>query len=218
MSLLDQTANSFCRRVTGAALLCLLLSNCLGCQSLGPNAATGGALGTLAGGVTGAAIGAREGKSPEGALIGAVTGGAVGTIAGNAVDRSVEQDRIDYQVALNQQQQAAIHIDQVVQMTQSGLGNNVIVSQIHSQGIARRPSIDELIYLKNQGVDESVIQAFQNGPVAGQVIANHAVPVHREIIHHRQVPYYHRPSPHYGYDHRRGRHARRSRSGFSVHF
>lgn len=213
MSSRKKIASSLCLKASGLAVVCIVLS---GCQTIGPNAATGGALGTFAGGVTGAAIGAREGKSPEGALIGALTGGTVGTIAGNAVDRSVEEEQLQFQQAVQQQQLAAVNVDQVVRMTQSGLGSDVIASQIHSQGISHRPTIDELIFLKDQGVDDGVIQAIQSAPVAG-----HAIPVHRQIIHqpiYHQPVYHRRHVPYYGYGYGGRRHARGPRAGFSVRF
>ena len=182
-----------------------------GCQSLGPAAAGGGATGVLAGTVAGAAIGAREGKSPEGALIGAVAGGTLGTVAGNAIDRQVERDRNEFNQALTQQQQAAVTVHQVIQMTESGLGGNVIVNQIHSLGVARRPSIDDLITLKNRGVDDVVIQSLQNAPLAGAVLV--ANPDVRPVVVHPRVV---SPGIHYGHGyHRRGR---RHRGGFSFYY
>ncbi len=147
-----------------------MLFSSSGCRSPGPNAAGGGAIGGLAGGLAGAAIGASEGKAPEGALIGALTGATVGTVAGNAIDRAEERDQLDYQRYQDGQRLAAVTTDQVVRMTQSGLANDVIARQIMNQGIVRRPTIDELIQLKNQGVDDSVIQAIQNAPLAGQCV------------------------------------------------
>lgn len=139
-----------------------------GCQSVGPNTAGGGAFGGLTGGLAGAAIGATEGKAPEGALIGAVAGTTVGAIAGGAVDRNIEQQRFADQQFRNQQIANSITLDQVVRMTQSGLGSDVISRQVVSQGIAARPTIDDLIFLKQNGVDDQIINAIQNAPLAGQ--------------------------------------------------
>ena len=158
--------------------LSLLVCCLAGCQTLGPNAATGGAFGGLAGGLAGAAIGSTEGKSPEGALIGAVTGAAVGSIAGDAVDRDVQQQQFQHQQFRNQKIANAITTDQIVRMTQSGLGPDVIGRQIATQGVAHRPTIDELIFLKQNQVDDRVIHTLQNAPVAGQDVgAVRTVPI-----------------------------------------
>ncbi len=193
-----------------------LLPILAGCQTVGPGAASGGALGTLAGGLTGAAIGRYDGKSTEGALVGALTGGTLGSIAGNAVDREAEQNRQQYAGAIAQQRLAAVSIPQVIQMTENGLGNNVIINQIHNQGVDRRPTIDDLIILKNRGVDDNVIQAFQSGPLAGQQSFVHQGPIRAPVHVRTVIP---APAYGYGYGYRPGRrYGRRPRAGFSVNF
>lgn len=188
-----------------------------GCQTVGPGAATGGAFGTLAGGLTGAAIGSKEGKSPEGALIGALAGGTLGSVAGNAIDREVERQRFDTQQAIQQRRLAAVSLDQIIQMSQSGLASDVIARQIQNQGVVRRPTIDDLILLKNNGVDDIVIQSFQNSAVGGAVAT---VPAGRPVQIVRQPYYYENcaPAP-YPYDFRYyKRRGCRPRAGFSVRF
>lgn len=138
-----------------------------GCQTVGPGTAAGGAFGTFAGGLTGAAIGSKDGKTSEGALVGALTGGTLGAVAGNAVDRQVERENFEFQQGQAQQRLGAVSQSQILQMTQSGLSNDVIARQIQTQGIVRRPTTDDLINLKNQGVHDSVILAIQNASVAG---------------------------------------------------
>lgn len=195
-----------------AILAAFLLISSSGCQTAGPNAAGGGAFGGLAGGLAGAAIGASEGKAPEGALIGALTGATVGTVAGTAIDRAEERDQLDYQRYLDGQRLAAVTSDEVIRMTQSGLANDVIARQIMNQGIIRRPTIEELIQLKNQGVDDSVIQAIQNAPLAGQSVpVRYVAPSQPVFI--ETCPPYHR-FPHHYY-HRR---CHPSGVGFSFGF
>lgn len=201
------------RQLCVVILASFMLCSSSGCRTVGPNAAGGGAFGGLAGGLAGAAIGASEGKAPEGALIGALTGATVGTVAGSAIDRAEQRDQLDYQRYQDGQRLAAITTDQVVRMTQSGLSNDVIARQIMNQGIVRRPSIDELIQLKNQGVDDSVIQAIQNAPLAGQSQpVRYAAPPQPVFI--ETYPAYHRFPPHYY--HRRRCHP--SSVGFSFGF
>jgi len=150
-----------------------------GCQSLGPNAAGGGALGGLAGGLAGAAIGAAEGKAPEGALVGAVAGATAGTIAGDAWDRDIQQQRLANQQLRDQQFAHSTTIDQVIRMTHSELGPEVISRHIMTQGVARRPTIEDLILLKQNRVDDRVIEALQTATIIGPggSIAVHSRPV-----------------------------------------
>ena len=126
----------------------------MGCQSVGPHQYRGGLIGGGAGSLIGAAIGATDGKPLEGAAI----GGAIGSTIGSLEGRQVDQENMAYQRAVNAQ---ATHIDQVVQMTRSGLSEEVIINQIRSTGIAARPSHEQLIYLKNSGVSDRVISAMQ---------------------------------------------------------
>ncbi len=155
-----------------------------GCQSWGPNTAQSSAIGGLTGSLAGAAIGASEGKSAEGALIGGLTGATVGAVAGNAVDRDIERQRAEIQKSEYQQRQSAITTEQIIQMTQSGLSSDVIIRQIHNQGTVVQPDINQLIMLKNQGVDDRVIHALQSAPLAGQpYLANPVrVPVARPPV------------------------------------
>lgn len=187
-----------------------------GCQTVGPGAATGGAFGTFAGGLTGAAIGAKDGKSTEGALIGALAGGTLGATAGNSVDREIERDRIEFQQAQTQQRLAAVNMAQVLQMSQSGLSKDVIIRQLQTQGIDRRPTTDDLINLKNLGVDDFIIQAMQSAPIAGSgsnlQFAQHPIEVIRQPVIYKSYG----PNPYRGYSPRR-RH-RGPRAGVSVRF
>ena len=189
----------------------MLLVLTTGCQTVRPGAATGGAFGTLAGGLTGAAIGAHDGKATEGALIGALTGGTLGTVAGNAVDREVERDRLNYQTANAAQRQAAVSMHQLIQMTDNGLGKNIIISQISNQGIDRRPNINDLIVLKNRGVDEDVIQTFQTARVAG----SYNQPTQPAVIGPPVYVDRFAAPPIYGYGYRRGCRPRRE---FTINF
>jgi hypothetical protein len=165
-----------------------------GCQSAGPNAAQAGALGGLTGSLAGAAIGAAEGKSTEGALIGGLTGATVGALAGNAVDRDIERQRAEIQQLENEQRQSAITNEQIIQMTHSGLSSDVIIRQIQNQGVVSHPDINQLIQLKNQGVDDPVIHALQSAPVAGEpyVVVPRRIPAGQPpviIESCRPVPY-----------------------------
>ena len=202
--------NSFAMKKFFASVLLVALAS--GCQTIGPNTAGGGAIGTLAGSLTGAAIGATEGKAPEGALIGALAGGTAGSVFGSAIDRDVQQQRFAQQQFVNQQIAGAITMDQVVRMTQSGLGGDVVTRQIASQGIARRPTIEDLIFLKQNGVQDNVIHALQSARVAGQVsqprYINGGGPVFVDTYTHLHAP------PRF----RHQRHVRRCGPGVDVVF
>jgi outer membrane protein OmpA-like peptidoglycan-associated protein len=76
-------------RHTRAAFL-FLLAGLSSCASWGQKEA-GAVLGAATGGVVGAAIGKKTGKTAEGALIGAAVGGTVGAIIGHQMDQQAKE-------------------------------------------------------------------------------------------------------------------------------
>lgn len=144
--------------------VCLPLVLLSGCQGFGPHTAAGGAIGTAAGSLIGASIGSREGKAAEGALIGALTGATAGSVLGNQVDQEEARIEAQFQEAAWAAEQRALSFNQVIELSRSGLSDDVIVNQIRSSGIDRLPDTQDLIWLKNEGVSDRVIAALQQPP------------------------------------------------------
>ena len=117
-------------------------------------------------------------------------------------------------------------MNQVIQMSQSGLSDELIVNQIKANGIASPITTNDLIQMKSTGVSDLVIGEMQTAGSA--VIPNYRAPesypaspvIHVEpncppiygpplILHH--PPHYpsYRPVP---------RRAARPRGGFSLQF
>ncbi len=208
-----------------SAVVCIAVA---GCQSYRPNTVAGGLLGSTTGGLMGAAIGSSEGKSGEGALIGALAGGVTGAALGNQADQAnLQQEQLATQKAM-MAQQAAVTFEQVIQMSQSGLSDEVIINQIQSSGIARRPTTNDLIQLKNSGLNDSVIGALQSTRIASaqnfappnsyppsSYSPNPTIYVDRQYVPVCPAPpVIYRPIPH-RYPHR---YAGRGRAGFAVQF
>ncbi len=130
---------------------------------------------TVAGGIAGAIIGGIVGKqndeTPEGIAIGA----ALGALAGNAVGSSRQEmysqqqayRQAAYQQQLAQQQvqqqayQRAASVQDVITMTQNGIGSSVIVNHLRSVGVRQEVGVTEIITLHRSGVDEQVISLMQ---------------------------------------------------------
>ena len=77
----------------------------------------------------------------------------------------------------------AVSQDEVRKMVQAGIGDDVIIAKIKSDGITAKPSVDELVKLKEDGVSEGVIEAILSARVV--------TPVRRT---RREVIYRHYPS------------------------
>jgi hypothetical protein len=143
--------------------LCLIVLSVGGCRS--PYYADRGA---LFGGLTGAGVGAAIGEASDNPLAGALIGGAVGTaagaIVGDGIDADIARNNAEIQARMGRQLSGAATTADVISMSQAGLGDDVIVTHIQTNGVVQRPPAAELIALKNQGVSDRVINALQQAP------------------------------------------------------
>lgn len=199
-----------------------------------PNTTGGAVVGGATGGIIGAAIGSKDDKTGEGALIGGILGAAAGGLLGNQADRTNEFREYQFQrqqdQAVREARQSAITFDQVISMSQSGLSPHLIINQIKSQGVWQRPTANDLVVLKQNGVSDQVIGALQTGPAVPNPTIAQRQPVMRERVERVYVepvvvpfprPYYPAPRYHYGGHHRHHghhRHARGSRASFNIRF
>ena len=102
-----------------------------GCAT-GPYAQSGTLGGGLAGGAIGALIGSRDNRSLEGAAIGAVTGGVIGNATGNLADRDVTWASQQNAALIQQARNQAVTPDQVIQMTQNGVSEQLIICLLYT--------------------------------------------------------------------------------------
>ena len=140
-------------------MLLLLTGSSVGCAY--DNYAQRGA---LLGGVTGTALGAAIGEANDAPLAGAAVGAIAGSLTGAAIGDGVDQDVAMQQTYLAAQQQRsaqAVSAAQLIQMSQSGLGDAVIITHIQNHGVQFIPTANDLISLKSQGVSDGVLNAVQ---------------------------------------------------------
>jgi outer membrane lipoprotein SlyB len=115
----------------------------------------GGALGAA----TGAVIGHATGHTGAGALIGGAVGAVSGGLVGNAVDKSEEKQAA--MVAAANGPRGPLGVTNIAQMAQAHVSDDVIVSQIRSTGSVFRLSPEDIIWLKQNGVSDPVVQEMQ---------------------------------------------------------
>ena len=142
------------------AIIGLTLLMGSGCATMN-HTQSGAAVGTGLGAVTGAIVGAGSGHAEGGALIGAAAGALAGGLVGNAEDAREERDAAIAQAAYAQQMQQAMSNVDVIQMSQSGISDDVIISSMNSQGGRFDLSPQGIINLKNSGVSDRVIISMQ---------------------------------------------------------
>jgi uncharacterized protein YcfJ len=145
-------------RSTDALLLALTLLGLAGCRS--PYYADrGAALGGVTGGLAGAALGDNSGNAVGGAVLGTAVGALTGAAIGDSMDAEVERRQAI--AASHQQMVNAVTTADVMTMTASGLGEDVIVNNIRTNGVRGSLTPGDIIELHDNGVSEKVINAMQ---------------------------------------------------------
>ncbi len=142
-------------RLVLAAVLPIVLA--CGCSTMS-NTEKGLGAGGLIGAGTGALIGNATGHTGAGALIGAGVGAVSGALVGNAIDESEKKTEARVAAAMNPPHGGPLGITDVVQMAQSHISDDVIISQIRSTGSVFHLSSNDTIWLKQQGVSDRLIQ------------------------------------------------------------
>ena len=146
------------------SIILMIISLCMG-SAIGCTYDNYAQRGAMIGGVTGSALGAAIGDASDAPLAGAAVGALAGTLTGAAIGDGVDQDlalQQSYRMAEQQRLARAVTPAQLIQMSQSGLSDDVIVTQVQSQGVSFSPTATDLISLKAQGVSDAVLNAVQS--------------------------------------------------------
>lgn len=130
-----------------------------GCSTM-TNTEKGVGAGAVLGGVTGGIVGNALGNTGAGAIVGAGLGGISGGLIGNAVDESEKkaEAKAVAAAAAVQQSRGPLGLTDIAQMSQSGVSESVIISQIRSSGSVFRLSSNDTIWLKQNGVSDNVVR------------------------------------------------------------
>jgi hypothetical protein len=126
-----------------------------GCESMS-NTEKGAGLGGLIGAGTGAAIGSATGHTGAGALIGAGVGALSGGLIGHGVDESEKKAQLAAAAAVPPR--GPLGITDIVQMAQSHVTDDLIISQIRTTGSVFQLSANDTIWLKQNGVSDVVVK------------------------------------------------------------
>jgi hypothetical protein len=192
------------KRLTNVLILTTLAA--LGCHS--PYRSDQGALlGGLGGAGVGAIVGNQLGHTGAGAVIGGLTGAVAGSVVGDQLDQIEARNRAEIQARLGRPPSpGAVSPEDVIEMSQRGVNEQVLIDHIRARGITRALTKDDLIYLSQAQVSPRVMSAMQEPrpvPVAGP-----PYPVPGPVIVEERVygppppPYCWHPHPHYHHRHR----------------
>ena len=143
----------------------LLSTGCSGMSNAGAGALGGGALG--------AGIGALA-AGPRHALAGAAIGGAVGAGTGALVGNSEDQREKRWNeravAAANAQAARQMSLTEIVDLSQRGTPENIIIQQINSTGSVFNLTTADVMYLQEQRVSTGVISYMQQRRYARPVV------------------------------------------------
>jgi hypothetical protein len=153
------------RLMLWTALLPVLLALGAGCYS--PYRSDRGA---LAGGVGGAGVGALAGNAVGHPVVGALVGAGVGAVSGAAIGGAIDQSEANNRALIEARmgrpvQPGAVTVGDVINMSQAGVPENVIITHIQSHGLATPLQPNDLIMLQKTGVKPQVVQSMQAPPM-----------------------------------------------------
>lgn len=148
-----------------ALLMVVAVSGLVGCQGMN-HTQRGAGIGSALGAGLGAIIGHQSGHGLEGAAIGGLLGAGGGALAGNNKDMAEERDAAYMHAAhtemMRDRDARAMKNEDVIHMARNNVSDQLIISTIRNRGGNFITSPDQVIYLKNNGVSEPVIQAMMN--------------------------------------------------------
>jgi Glycine zipper len=149
--------------------LCVSLLTVLaasGCESASYGQ-RGAGLGALGGAGIGALIGHATGHTAAGALIGTGVGAVTGAVVGTSLDDIQARNRAEISARLGREViPGGATTTEVLAMTRAGVDPQLIINYVNASGMVQPVTVQDVIYLHEQGVSSDVIQATQNPRVA----------------------------------------------------
>lgn len=121
---------------------------------------TGALAGSAVGAGAGAAVGSMTGNAGLGALIGSGLGAATGGLVGAGLDENDRRNEARIAAATAKPVEGPLSVADIVQMSASGISEEVVVSSLQSSDSVFQLTAPEIIQLHNQGVSDRVIQAM----------------------------------------------------------
>jgi surface antigen len=115
----------------------------------------GGAIGAG----TGAAIGSLTGHTGAGAAIGAIAGAVGGGLIGNAADERDRREQAARVAAANAR--PPLSLEEIANLAQQHVSDEIIITQIRTTGSVYNLTAEQIVWLRQVGVSERVIQEMQ---------------------------------------------------------
>lgn len=179
---------------SGIGLAFWMLVVSVGCRS--PYYADqGAALGGIAGGLAGAAIGDHNDNALGGALLGGAVGALSGAVIGDSMDAEVARRQAAIEAKMGRRMAGAVTVADVTSMVSAGLSDDLIVNHVYAHGVSAPLTPNDIIRMHDGGVSEKVINAMQQASVSQVAAApvGYPAPVIVEEVYMPPPYYYARP-------------------------
>lgn len=142
--------------------ICFCATFLVGCAGMSPSergAVTGAGLGALGGALYGEK---NSGHTTEGAAIGALAGAVAGSMIGQAEENEMIQQAAHEEQMRAHAQARAITMSDILTMHANGISDEIIIKSIQNRGSSVNMSAQNIIYLKEQGLSENLIQRIMD--------------------------------------------------------
>lgn len=166
-----------------------------GCSTMS-NTEKGVGYGAVGGSIIGTVIGAATGNPKTGAVIGGLAGAGVGGLIGDDIDHTEKKkkDRQEIAAAAAYSDAQPTRIDEVVQMVKNGQSDRIIINHIRQNRMRFVMNANDLNYLKQCNVPDTVIVEMQNASQPVVVAPPKPVIIREQVIVHEPV-YFAAPPP-----------------------
>jgi hypothetical protein len=115
---------------------------------------------------------------------------------GNSIDQSEARNRALIEQRLGRPAPGAVSVDDAIAMSRAGVDEHVIIDHVNAVGVARPLATNDIIYLKQNGVSDRVVQTMQHPAYQPVVVQPPPPPVVVEDPYY-YGPGYYRPYPYY---------------------
>jgi hypothetical protein len=117
--------------------------------------------GILGGGALGAGVGALLGSAVHRPGAGAAIGAGVGAVTGGLVGNASDKEKAAEARAAAATARGPLGLTDVVALAQQHISDEVIIQQIRTTGSVYNLSPNDIVYLKQNGVSDAVVQEMQ---------------------------------------------------------
>jgi len=141
------------------------------------------------GAATGALIGSATHHTGAGAILGTAIGAITGGLTGSAIDNSERKQAAANAAAVAAANQPPpLSLEDVQKLSASGTSDGVIINQIRASGSQYRLTADQILWLQQYGVHDSVVREMQATAYRAPRAVYTSAPVYQPVYVYEPAP------------------------------